>query len=451
MAARRVIEVGFAGDGSGEAPLTWAQADHWQGVLDAGQAATFGDAFEMPPEFTLDSAVAMVRFMLGRHQALRTRLAFGPDGWPRQVCSASGVFDLVVVDPGASPAAVVAAELAEEFRATPFDYGRDWPVRIGLVPDGDHLHLVVVYLHLVLDGGGAAALQAELDYRRPALAAARGPVTAITPLEQARSQSEPAAQRASAAALRHFAKVLRGAPSQQFGPARVSGPPRFEALRYRSPLMGPALARIAAEQGASAAAAQLAVFSVALARVLRQPSVWALVLVSNRFRPGAAESVSIQVQSSPFLLELAGVSLRTAVTRTRSGLLATYKNAYYDYRQRDRMLAEAAAQRGAPIQLGCFYNDRLIERAVQDEPVDLLSLVDTGSWVPESARAVPNYPLCFNVDSADGGITEFPISWDRRYLDRADILALAGQLETVAVATALSPDEPALLSVPATA
>ncbi len=441
-----MIAVSFTGDGCGEAPLTWAQADHWQGVLDAGVAATFGGSFEMPEQFTVDSAVAMVQFMLSRHQGLRTRLRFGADGWPRQVCSSSGVFELIVVEADGPPAQL-AADLAEEFRTRPFDYADDWPVRFGLVPDGDHLHLVVVYLHLALDGGGAAALQAELDYRRPEVGIASEPVTAITPLMQAHSQSRPSAQRQSAAALRHFSKVLRAAPTRQFGPPTGDGSPVYEAIRYRSPVMGPALDQIAGEHVVSLAAAQLAVFAVALARQLRQSTVWALVLVSNRFRPGVAGSVSLQAQTSPFLLDVDGISLRTAVGRAGAGLLATYKSAYYDGRQRDRVLVEAAAEHGEPIELGCIYNDRLAERAPVGVPPDLRDLVGAGSWVAESARAVASYPLAFNVDFLDGA-TQFSISWDVRYLERADILALLAQLETVAVAMVLSPDQPARLPVP---
>jgi len=453
MSARRLRPIRFAGPGSGQGPLTWAQADHWSGIVAAGAAATFGGAFLMPDRFGLESAVRMIGHMLSRHQALRTRLGFGPDGWPFQRLSAAGELALEIVEPEpGESAAGLAEDLAAEFGRRPFDYECDWPVRAGVVLDGDRLWLVIIYLHLALDGAGAAALQAEFDVGRPDPVRDLGPVTAVEPLAQARDQATPAAQRQSRGALQHFDRVLTATPAQLFPPTGdATGD--YQALRYHSPLLAPAVAAIAQQHLATPAAVHLAVFGAALARLRRLPVVWAMVLVSNRFRPRVAGSVSLQVQSSPFLLDVGGADHAQLLARAGLGLLATYKNAYYDYRARDEVLARAAARHGQPVQLACFYNDRGGAAGAPSPTgdADWSRLQHQSRWWPEPARAVPRYPLSFNVDSAEG-TTQLLISWDAGYFAHTEVLQLAGNVEAAALALCQRPHEPVLTTVaPATA
>jgi hypothetical protein len=448
-----VVPIRFAGEGSGEAPLTWSQADHWKANQAAGQTSTFGGNFAMPASSTLPAIVEMLRFMLSRHQALRTTIRFGPDGTPRQHCVEAGEFGLPVIEAGTADPAELAGQVEQDFHNRPFDLERDWPIRAAVITvEGRVSHFVVVYLHLAIDGGGTEALLADLAARDPVTGEPAGPVTAIQPLELARRQAEPAAQRQSAFAMRYLERVLRTVDPKLLGEPRWDGPASYRPVRYRSPATLLAVKRIVAEQGVPASSVITALYAVALGRLLGRGDIWTMMLVSNRFRPGLADTVGLIVQSSPFQLDVAGVSLATAVARARGSMLHTYKNAYYDGRHRDEVLDRVQRERGVLIDTSNYFNDRRVERPPDGLPLAgddrLRAAVAESSWVPEPGRP-PRNVLQVNVldapvvDPADPpDAIDLHITWDPRYLELAEIQRLATGIEEVAVQAAISPDAP---------
>ncbi|MEO7287274.1 MAG: condensation domain-containing protein [Jatrophihabitantaceae bacterium] len=439
----QTIPVHFAGEGDGEAPLTWAQADHWRVILDTGAAPIIGGAFKMPAGSTVEQVVELLRFIMSRHQSLRTRLKLAADGQTYQACSASGVAELTVVEAGAADPAELADQLMQTWSGQPFNYEHDWPVRMAVITSAEVVsHVVTVYLHLAIDAGGIAALMADLAARDPLTGAASGPVTALQPLDLARKQARPSGQRQSAASLRHLEQVLRSIPGKLFGDPRP-GPASYQKLRYRSPATDLAIGRIAAEHNVSPASALLAAFAVALARQLRTGTVWTMVLVNNRFRPGCADSVSQLVQGSPCLIELAGLNLLDALALTNAGLLNTYKNAYYDGAQRRELEQRIGRELGEPVELSCCYNDRGDDRPASGaEPASdalLARALTASSWAEEFEHSLPTVPLFLNIDySADA--VELVASFDNRYLELTEAVALAGLIEAAAVELAISPD-----------
>ena len=445
-----VVPIRFAGDGSGEAPLTWSQADHWRANQAAGQTSTFGGSFGMPASSTLPVIVEMLRFMLSRHQALRTVLRFGPDGTPRQHCVEAGVLELLVIEAGTADPAELAEQVEQDFHRAPFELERDWPIRAAVVTvEGRVSHLVVVYLHLAADGGSTQALMADLAARDPVTGEPAGPVTAIQPLELARRQAEPAAQRQSAAAMRYQERVLRSVDPKLLGEPRRDGPASYRPIRYRTPATLLAVKRIVAEQGVPASAVSAALYAIGLGRLLGRGDIWTMMLVSNRFRPGLAGTVGLIVQSSPFQLDVAGVSLATAVARARASMLHAYKNAYYDGRHRDEVLDRVQRDRGVLIDTGCYYNDRRVERPPDGLPPAgddrLRAALAESSWVPEPGRP-PRNVLQVNVLDAPGAeppvAIDLHITLDPRYLELAEIQRLATGIEAVAVQAAIEPDAP---------
>jgi hypothetical protein len=445
--AVRTIAVEVAGDGAGEGPLTWAQTDHWRGIVKTGQAATLSGAYRMPDGSTLAEQVELLRFVVSRHPALRTRLRLTADGHARQVCSATGQVTLWVVEAGSGHPAEIAQRVRELLTMRPFDYQQEFPVRMAaIMAAGQVSQLVICYLHLAIDAGGLSALQADVTGRDPVTGAPAGPVQAVQPLQLAAIQAGPAGQRQSAASLRHLERVLRTAEPALLGQPR-EGPAEYRGFRYRSPATLSALARIVQAQRVPAPSALLALFAISLARQLGTGSVWTMVLVNNRFRPGLADSVSQLVQSSPFVLELAGCSFAEALARAQQGLLQTYKNAYYDGYQQDKLIERVERERGCEIQLGCYYNDRLDERApsLPAEPAsddELRQALGLSSWQDEDGP-LPDVGLFVNVDHLPDALA-FPVSFDTRYLDPTAVWQIVRGIELVAVAAAIAPDRPAL-------
>src|SRR5512139_400709 len=102
------ILVPFHGEGSGVADLTWAQLGIWQTMRDTGLSMNIGGTVAMPPGTSVQAMETLLRYLVGRHQALRTRLRFDPDG-TRQVVSAEGELTLEIVDADEDPGAAAEA------------------------------------------------------------------------------------------------------------------------------------------------------------------------------------------------------------------------------------------------------------------------------------------------------------------------------------------------------
>ncbi|MGI8665196.1 MAG: condensation domain-containing protein [Jatrophihabitans sp.] len=444
--AAEQLLVDFEGEGSGEEDLTWGQIGFWQGMEQTGQSATMGAVHPMPPGISLTELAAILRYVLSRHQALRTRLRFDGAGRPRQVCWASGQAVLQVVEAGQDDPAVVAEQLKHRFGTDNFDYENEWPIRMAAVTSQAVItHVVTMYLHLALDAGGLEALLADLARRDPNTGAAAGPVTAVQPLEQARRQRTPAVRRQSAASLKHLEHVMRTVTPRGFGEPKPGVERDFRMIRYRSPAAALAISKIATEQNVNTSSALLAMFAVGLARHTGDGTVMAMLMVSNRFRPGFADSVSPLVQISPYLIEVADTSLGEVVARARSSLLHTYKNAYYDPYQQDELVDRVNAERGEEVDFCCFYNDRREQRAPVEyaghTDADLEAALAASSWAPEEQPDMSTRKLFLNVDDPPGAI-ELVMSVDTRYFDEAEMVAVLRGIEVAAVQAALSPQAP---------
>jgi hypothetical protein len=434
--------VPFSGEGAGEQPLSWGQIGFWQGMEQFDQSATMGGLFAMPAGSTIEEIADLLSFMMGRHQALRSRLRLRDGQSPLQVCSESGEVPLRIVECGDDDPTEVAEQVKREFGERNFDYENEWPVRMAVITRaGEITHVVTMYLHTAIDAGGLMALLADVAARDPQTGAAPGSVTAVQPLEQARRQATPTALRQSAASLRHLEHVLRTVTPNMFGQPKTDAAPSYRMIRYRSPATALAIGRIAAEHNVNTSSALLAMFAVGLARHTQDGTVWAMLMVSNRFRPGFADSVSPLVQISPYLIDVAGTDLAGAVSRARSSLLHTYKNAYYDPYQQDEVIERVNRERGEEVDFCCFYNDRREERTVAgplatDE--QLLAAVSDASWVDDYQPDMSSRKLFMNVDDPPGAI-DFQLSADTRYFDLDDMLTVLRGIESAAVQTVLQP------------
>ncbi|WP_285503776.1 condensation domain-containing protein [Actinokineospora sp. NBRC 105648] len=432
----------FQGEGSGEADLTWGQIGIWQALARSGESRTVGGSTPLPPGSTVEQAATALAAVVGRHQALRTRLVF-TEGRPRQCLSDSGEVPLEIVDAGAADPAVVAADLRERYASVPFDYEREWPIRMGVVRrDGEVTHMVAVYLHLSLDAGGLDVLVAEFGQANTELT----PVTALPPLEQARQQQQPAALRQSAASLRYLDHVLRTASPSRFGPPKRDGVPEFRQVRYRSPALRLATDAVARRAGTSTSPVLLACFAVALARCGASNPVLAMLMVSNRFRPGFADSVSSVVQISPYLIDVAGTTLGEAVARAARSTMNAYKHAYYDPDAQDEVVDRVVAERGEPVDFSCFFNDRrksdrVPAAAAEPTEAELFAALDRSALRWEDGPGLPRQKLYLNVDDPADTV-ELVMSVDTRYFGAAETEAVVRAVESVAVSAALDPGAP---------
>ncbi|BCB76943.1 hypothetical protein GCM10022251_76120 [Phytohabitans flavus] len=435
------VVVGFSGDGAGAGELSWGQMDIWQAMVRQKSWLPNGVWIPLPAGTTVEELADRLRYVMSRYPAARTRLAFEPDGAPRQVVAASGEIALEVVDAGDADPEQVADELRLRYQHAPYDFTADWPIRMGAVRTHDVLtHLVMVMCHLVADGLGARVLFDELDVRSTAA------VPAAQPLEQARWQSSPAGQRQNTSALRHWEGVLRTMPLRQFPESRDRRQPRHWRGEFVSYALGPALDAVRARTGAAAAPALLGLFAVALARVTGINPVAVRPMVHNRFRPGLDRVVCMLAQYGVCLLDVAGISLAEAVDRAQRTSLTSYKNAYYNPVELDDLVRRVVAERGGELELPCYFNDRtMLAQPDASAPApavpQLRDAVARGTFRWTTRQDIPFEPLIVHVDDVPGAI-QATMFMDTHVISPADGEALLRGWEAAAVQAALDPAAP---------
>jgi hypothetical protein len=435
--ADRVV-VAFSGDGAGTGELSWGQLDIWQAMVRQKSWIPNGVFIPLPAGSTVDSVADGLRYLMSRYPTARTRLRFDADGAPRQVIAASGEIVLEVVDADDADPELVADTVRLRYQDAPYDFVTDWPVRMAAVRRDDVLtHLVVVMCHLVTDGAGARVMFEELDAR------ATGPVPVAQPLEQARWQASAAGQRQNTATLRHWEGILQRMPLRQFPDSTDRQEPRHWRGEFTSYALGPAIDAVSARTAARAPSVLLGLFAVALARVTGVNPVAVRPMVNNRFRPGMDRVVCMLAQYGLCLLDVAGVPLAEAVDRAERATMPAYKHAYYNPLDVDNLIGRIVEERGADLQLPCYFNDR---RAIvgPDEPAPELSAPQLreaaarGTFEWTTRQDTPFEPLIVHVDDIPGAV-RFVVFMDTHVISPADTEALLRGIEAAAVQAALDP------------
>lgn len=353
------IPVAFSGEGSGTAELTWAQRNVWKMMRDFDDAVMTGGAMRLEDGTTLEHIKHLLAFIVSRHQSLRTRIRVRTDGTPVQVLAECGEIDLLVVDAadGEDPAAVAEAVRAR-FEQEPFDAEKEWPVRMAVVRHrGEPTHFAALYPHIVIDGYGFEALVADLANLDRATGAHLAPRRGVQPLELARLQQTPAVRRQGEASIRYWERLLREVPARRFNGPYPAQDRRWWDITYDSRAAYLAAVSIAARTGLHSGPILLAAYAVTMGRITGvSPSV-IRTLVSNRFRPDFAESVSVLVQPGLCVVDVADCAFDEAVRRAWRAQLATGKHGYYDPRALWDLMERTEHERGGEVDLMCYFND----------------------------------------------------------------------------------------------
>jgi hypothetical protein len=439
--------VNFAGEGFGVAELSWGQLEILGAMQRQRTWMPLPYAQPLPAGTTVEDVADWLRYLMGRHQVLRTRLRFNVDAPSHQVVCGSGDIALDVVEAGDEDPVDVAQRMVnrhEDYVEHVFDVARDWPILLAAVlKDGVPVYRVITVCHVVWDAFGALAMLADLRQRDASGGRPPKPPTAMQPLEQARWQRSPAGQRHNENVLRHWAQLLRQMPAQRFPPPIDRGEPRHWLLELVSPAIHLAIQVIRQRTQAGSAQVILTLFLVALARVTGiNPSV-ARVAVNNRFRRGLADSVSVTTQYGLCMVDVAGVPFDEALARVSRRVIATFKNAYYDPVHVAELVERIGRERGEELDIHCYYNDRRLSH--EDKPVD-----DPPGQVQvreaQAATTVNQQPLTrrsserlFAAVEEKPGSFRMTLEADTWHLSREAMVAWARAMEQTAVAAALDP------------
>jgi Condensation domain len=455
-ASRDRMVVQFAGAEAGTQPLTWGQKAILQDMQDSGNQFTMWGMFDLPEGSTVADAAARLSGLMGRHAALRMRLATGSAGRQCQEIAGPGQTSLDILtlpdEAGRAGAARYAAGLMETWPLVRFDFHRDWPLRMAVVRHrGACLHLVWVLSHLAADGGANQLLLDDLIAAGTTGRTAGGPGR-MQLTDIAASEQTPQLRQLSSRTMRHWEAQLRHIPAQTFGePAHLAGrpQPRYWQARFISPAAHLAMLAIAGRTGTDASRVTLAVIATAIGRATGVQPLTIKLMVSNRFRPGLAGVIAPIAQNSVVTFDLAGISVDEVVARARGAALTAGMRAYYDPDELREVTARLDAERGYPAAVTCRVNDQraMIMRAeaaagpVEVTP-ELLAhrLAETSlTWLGQRDNMHEQANILIE-NRPD--VLSLHMMWDRWSLTDGQVEALLRGVEEVAVAAAFDPAAP---------
>ena len=442
--------VPFNGAEAGTEPLTWGQKAIWQDMRDSGNQFSMGGRLDLPEGSTVEDAAARLNGMMVRHAALRMRLGTDGRGRPGQDVAASGGIDLEILtapdDLDRVEVARYAADLMDAWPDAPFDFHRDWPLRMAVVRHrGACVSLVWVLSHLVADGGAHLLFLDDLigntgrDPRRP------------DTLDVARGEQEPSLRQLSIRAMRHWESQLRPLGPRTFGePSRLEGDPaqRYQQVRLCSPAAHLAMLAIARRTGTDLARVTLAAIAIAIARVTGANPLAVKVMVNNRFRSGLSDVIASIAQNSVLTIDAAAGSVDEVVARARGASLTAGMRAYYDPDDLGELMTRLDAERGHPAAVTCRVNDQRAMVMRDDQP-DLTEVTPerigqrleetTLTWLGPRQNAHEQANILIENRT---GVVSLYLIWDRWSLTDAQAEAILRGVEAVAVEAAFDPAAP---------
>ncbi|MEV6931506.1 condensation domain-containing protein [Dactylosporangium sp. NPDC051485] len=429
--------VAFRGDRSGGGPLTWGQRAIWNAIR---RTVPNDHYFNLSRVLALGGrtvsvaeATAALAALIGRHEALRTRIA-GDPGEPRQELAAAGELPVAIVE-GGDP-----EQLAERLAGTTFDYAGEWPLRAGLVTAGGQVsHVVLALCHLATDGHGAEILVRDLRVLIRRVGSLRPPAT--TPLALAEQQHSEDGRRRGAAALDYWAEQFARMPATMF-PDVVAQPrqPRFWTGRIVSTAITRAVDTLAARHKVSGSTVLLTAAAALAAAHGGHPAAAVMPIVANRFTPAARDLVSTLSQDGLVVLDLDRPTFGELLRPGWQAAVRGYRRAAYDPVGWDAVLERAALERGTEVHPYCCYNDmRLVETGPGAGIADAATLhaarAETRVDFPATQERVA-CRYCLHLTAA-GPASVVTLTADTAYLPPAAIEAHLRGLEELLVTAAV--------------
>jgi hypothetical protein len=288
----------------------------------------------------------------------------------------------------------------------------------------------------------------------------------MQPLEQAQYQQSPAGQRQHRACQQHWERqlsaiplrgpVMPGAAMRAIPVSRDPRQPRYWQANLSSPATFLAMHSVAERTGAGTSAVLLAACSVALARVTGDNPAVIRVVVSNRFRPRLADSVSLIMQNTIAVVDVAGVTFDEVVRRAARAALSAHQYSYYDTFAIGELIEARGAERGEEYDLRKGFNDRRMgNRELARSlplPEDLRAALPHTNlyWSNKSDTETdafhihiidaPSAQRIADVMDARADAVNLYVETDTHYMAPADTEEVLRQVEAVTVAAAFSPD-----------
>lgn len=332
------MKIGFTGERGLVAPLTWGQRH----VMRQRSVLNLDRIVDTPPVL-LALAVDAVAALVGRHEALRTRL-IGPDDpaelpddlgagvaeLVRQQVSESGELTAEVERCEPDAAAAVAAAARTRLLARPFNHVEEWPLRVVFVMTGDIVrHVVLVCSPLAVDDHGMELVVKDLGLLLRGALPVR---SAAQPADDAEQQR--AGHDLTDRAIRFWTTELRRVTP-------VTAPPGEPgAVTLRSIALDNAAHAIAQRHGVNPSTVYLAATAKVIGTVTDERTVALRTVVSNRFYPDRRDVVAAIAQDGLVVLDTDTPSFGDLVAQAWRTMVRAHRFARYDPDQLARAVAD---------------------------------------------------------------------------------------------------------------
>lgn len=408
-------------------PGTWAQQQQWVDLAYLGpqeyDANTMIDVPVANP-IPLPEAYAVIRALVERHEALRTRYELASDGLLWQEVAATGRVPVQLAysaEPEGS-----ADELRWQLWESVFDHTRDLASRFGLVTDGIHVsHLVVVASHLSCDEGAVEVLRREIE-----LLLAGAQVQTLPPprhpLDIAYRQQSPMAKQMSLRSLEYLRRTMAVATPTMFPEGPSEGQmPRFWHARLDSIAMSRAVDVLAARHRISPTHLLTAATAKTLAGLHKNRECTLRFEFNNRIGENA-EVVGTLTQFGLASIAVDHPTFAETAKAASFACLLACRYAEYDFLEFQRTKAAVEQERGTVLELDCWINVHAPAQVERGPMIDNSSSSDIGiltkettfTWTHRSDHNQAQYYLHV-IYSPER--TELAVDADTRYLSPGEI------------------------------
>ena len=449
----RSVPVEFAGERSGEGPLTLGQLNIyvWLSQTPDHIYARLCVELPVPAMVSVDDVAQAVSVLIARHESLRT--SYVPWEQPRQRVTAAGVQLLEVCSLGQGQWGPrdrpgVGEALVQWLRESADPGPGRVRMAVAIAPDTDDrvIACAAAFSHLSVDHdaieilrhdfagllGGPGGRQADrAGHQRPG----------HQPLDQAELEAAPAERRRADAALDHLRYQSRRLPRCLY--ALPGARPIAESLVVELSSVAAAMAvrQVAARTRTSRSSIVLAAICAVVARRANYPELVFPVLSSNRFERHLVNYVGSLAQASIATVQIAGRSFDELAGHTWITVMEASRHGRYDRARQAAMDERTEHERGLRFNYDPLFNSLVPESwsgltagvRCQPEQIDIALARTKLRWRP---MPVSTLPIRFTLSQIDGCLRLDMWSGDTGLVPRSELESVLLAVERLLTAAA---------------
>ena len=359
------VRVAFRAPRRARGPLTWGQTAIWEVLRwqpPGDCSLNLLAVCPLPPDRTPDDVRAAVHELILRHEALHT-LFEQVGAAPEQVVVDSGALEIQVYEAGGTDPDQAASAVGALLRGTAFRMESELPLRIALVAQGARLLRIVLCLsHMAVDEWSLTVVRDDLLALLNATAPLGPP--AQQPLERARYEASPEAQRRARRALAKWERGVRSLPADWLagpGPEGESDDGSGAGAQWaelRSRGLAAAVLALAERSRLGPNLVLQALVALLLGIYRGRDEVGLRLIVATRFRPETAALVGAFNQNALLRVRLTDVCFSDYLGLAHAATLAAYATSECEPNELERLVSGICRERGVNPGGYCFYNNR---------------------------------------------------------------------------------------------